>query len=90
MGQDLYNLDVTKAESRDAVNQQLIALDVGQAGDQAQLGSDLLTASSESFSQGMSSVGAGLEAMGDTQDAYSSEKRKTNRANRRSARNNKK
>ena len=86
MGQDLYNLDVTKAESRDAVNQQLIALDVGQAGDQAQLGSDLLTASSESFSQGMSSVGAGLEAMGDTQDAYSSEKRKKKRQTNRNLR----
>ena len=76
MGQDLYNLDVTKAESRDAVNQQLIALDVGQAGDQAQLGSDLLAASSDSFSQGVSSVGAGLEAYGATQDPYSKGRRK--------------
>ena len=87
MGQDLYNLDVTKAESRDAVNQQLIALDVGQASDQAQMGSDLLAASSESFSQGMSSLGAGLGSFGDTQDAYSSNKRKTNRANRLEQRN---
>ena len=87
MGQDLYNLDVTKAESRDAVNQQLIALDVGQASDQAQMGSDLLTASSESFSQGMSSLGDGLGSFGDTQDAYSSNKRKTNRANRLEQRN---
>ena len=87
MGQDLYNLDVTKAESRDAVNQQLIALDVGEAGDQAQMGSDLLAASSESFSQGMSSLGAGLGSFGDTQDAYSSNKRKTNRANRLEQRN---
>jgi len=86
MGQDLYNLDVTKAESRDAVNQQLIALDVGQAGDQAQMGSDLLAASSESFSQGMSAVGAGLESFGDTQDAYSSEKRKNKRQSRRTTR----
>jgi putative Ca2+/H+ antiporter (TMEM165/GDT1 family) len=86
MGQDLYNLDVTKAESRDAVNQQLIALDVGEAGDKAQMGSDLLAASSDSFSQGVSSVGSGLSSFGDTQDAYSSEKRKTNRANRKSRR----
>ena len=86
MGQDLYNLDVTKAESRDAVNQQLIALDVGQAGDKAQLGSDLLAASSESFSQGMSSLGAGLGSFGDTQDAYSSEKRKNKRQTNRNLR----
>ena len=76
MGQDLYNLDVTKAESRDAINQQLIGMDVGEAGDQAQMAADLQAASSESFSQGVSSLGAGLGAFGDTQDAYSSEKRK--------------
>ena len=89
MGQDLYNLDVTKAESRDAVNQQLIALDVGEAGDQAQMGSDLLAASSESFSQGMSAVGSALGSFGDTQDAYSGNKRRTNRANRLDAKNKK-
>ena len=86
MGQDLYNLDVTKAESRDAINQQLIGMDVGQASDQAQMASDLQAASSESFSQGMSSVGAGLEAYGSTQDAYSSEKRKNKRQTNRNLR----
>ena len=86
MGQDLYNLDVTKAESRDAVNQQLIGLDVGQASDQAQMASDLQAASSESFSQGMSSLGAGLGSFGDTQDAYSSEKRKNKRQTNRNLR----
>ena len=40
------------------------------------MGSDLLAASSESFSQGMSSVGSALGSFGDTQDAYSSEQKK--------------
>lgn len=86
MGQDLYNLDVTKAESRDAINQQLIGMDVGEAGDQAQRAADLQAASSESFSQGMSSLGAGLGAFGDTQDAYSSAKRKNKRQTNRKLR----
>jgi len=61
-------------------------MDVGEAGDQAQRAADLQAASSESFSQGMSSLGAGLDAVGDTQDAYSSAKRKNKRQTNRKLR----
>ncbi len=87
MGQDLYNLDMTKAEARENVKQQLIGLDVGQAADESAKAAEAADRSAEFMQQGIESVGSAVGSVGDEGDAYSGNKRRTNRADKLDAKN---
>lgn len=87
MGQDLYNLDMTKAEARENVKQQLIGLDVGQAADESAKAAEAADRSAAAMQQGIQSVGSAVGSVGDAGDAYSGNKRRTNRADKLDAKN---
>ncbi len=87
MGQDLYNLDMTKAEARENVKQQLIGLDVGQAADESAKAAEAADRSAAAMQQGIESVGSAVGSVGDAGDAYSGNKRRTNRADKLDAKN---
>ena len=59
---DIYDLGVTKAQSRENVKQQLVGMDVGQARDESQKEKEALEARAANITQGMSSIGDGVRS----------------------------
>jgi len=80
MGQDIYNLDVQKAESKDAINQQLIEMDAAGAREQNLRARESEQARQQSIQQGVQAVGQTLQSAASLVPLYSQ-----NRATRRGA-----
>ena len=64
MGEQISDLQATKAESKDAINQQLIQMDVANAKEQNQIAADAAAARSASIQQGIQGIGATVTAVG--------------------------
>jgi len=64
MGQQISDLQATKAQSKDAVNQQLLQMDVANAKEQKQIARDSEAARSAAISQGVQSIGGLVSAVG--------------------------
>ena len=62
MGEELSDLNMMKADSKDAINQQLISMDVAFAKEQNMRKADADAAYAANISGGVQSVGAGLES----------------------------
>lgn len=64
MGEQISDLQATKAESKDAINQQLIQMDVANAREQKQIAADAAAARSAAITQGIQGIGATVSAVG--------------------------
>ena len=64
MGEQISDLQATKAESKDAINQQLIQMDVANAKEQKQIAADAAAARSAAIQQGIQGIGATVSAVG--------------------------
>ena len=62
MGQEISDLNMMKAESKDAINQQLIEMDVAGAKEQNQRMRDAQAARAQGISQGIQGVGGALSS----------------------------
>lgn len=62
MGEEISDLNMMKAESKDAINQQLIDMDVSNAREQNQRRSDADAAYSQSINAGVQAVGSGIQS----------------------------
>jgi len=64
MGEQISDLQATKAESKDAINQHLIQMDVANAREQKQIAADAAAARSAAITQGIQGIGATVSAVG--------------------------
>ena len=64
MGEQISDLQATKAESKDAINQQLIQMDVANAKEQKQIAADAAAARTAAIQQGIQGIGATVDAVG--------------------------
>ena len=64
MGQELSDLQATKAQSKDAVNQQLLEMDVAYAKEQNQRKNAAEAARAQSIQQGIQGIGSTVTAIG--------------------------
>jgi len=64
MGKELSDLQATKAQSKDAMNQQLIAMDVANARQQNQIAAEANQARSQAIQQGIQGIGAMATGLG--------------------------
>ncbi|QDP66305.1 MAG: hypothetical protein Unbinned6224contig1000_26 [Prokaryotic dsDNA virus sp.] len=71
MGEEISDLNMMKAESKDAINQQLIEMDVAQAREQNQRRADAEFARSQSIQEGVAGVGALVGQVGDAAPLFS-------------------
>ena len=62
MGEDMFELDKLKAESKDAINQQLIEMDVANAKEQNQRQRDSQAARAQAIQSGVGSISSGLQS----------------------------
>lgn len=70
MGQEISDLERTKADSKDAINQQLLEMDVSAAKEQNQRKRDAEAAYEASISQGVTATGQALTSAAPTIDLY--------------------
>jgi hypothetical protein len=84
MGQDIYNLDKLKADSREKIKQQLIGMDVGQAADQEQRARDAQEAKAAAIEGGIAGLGQAAAGFAEAAPLY-----KMGKADRLTARGNK-
>jgi len=62
MGEEISDMNIMKAESKDAINQQLIQMDVSNARENNQRRADANAAYSQSINSGIQAVGSGLQS----------------------------
>ena len=62
MGEQISDLNMMKAESKEGINQQLIEMDVANAREQNQRRADANALRAESINSGINSIGSGLES----------------------------
>jgi len=74
MGEDLFNLDVMKVESQDAINQQLIEMDASAAREQNIRASESEQRRAQSIQQGVQAVGGVLQSAASLAPLYSQSK----------------
>tara|TARA_R110002167_G_scaffold189694_1_gene391884 strand:+ start:386 stop:1165 length:780 start_codon:yes stop_codon:yes gene_type:complete len=70
MGEEISDLNMLKAESKDAINQQLIEMDVANAREQNQRRADAEALRAQSIQSGITSVGQGLTSAADLVPLY--------------------
>jgi len=70
MGEALYANNKMKADSKQAVNQQLIGMNVGQAADQNMMRRDAMRQENQGMQQAMSGLGSALSAGNDMVNLY--------------------
>jgi hypothetical protein len=80
MGEDLFNLETLKAESQDAINQQLIEMDASAAREQNIRSSESEQRRANAISQGVTAVGGALQSAASVAPLFSK-----NQATRRGA-----
>ena len=71
MGEEISDLNMMKAESKDAINQQLIEMDVAQAREQNQRKADADALRNQSIQQGIAGVGSLVGQIGDAAPLFS-------------------
>ena len=74
MGEEISDLNMMKADSKDALNQQLIDMDVSNAREQNQRSSDADAAYSQSINSGVQAVGAGIQSAASLAPLYGKSK----------------
>jgi len=74
MGEDLFNLDTMKAESQDAINQQLIEMDAAAAREQNIRASESEQRRAQSIQQGVQAIGGTLQSAASLAPLYSQNK----------------
>jgi hypothetical protein len=74
MGEEISDMNMMKAESKDAINQQLIEMDVANAKENNQRKADADLAYSQSISQGIQAVGGGLQSAASLAPLYGKSK----------------
>ena len=74
MGEEISDMNMMKAESKDAINQQLIDMDVANAREQNQRRSDAEAAYSQSINSGIQAVGSGLQSAASLAPLYGKSK----------------
>lgn len=70
MGQDIYNLDKLKADSREKIKQQLIGMDVGQAADQEERARDAQEAKAAAIEGGITGLGQAAAGFAEAAPLY--------------------
>jgi len=70
MGQDIYNLDKLKSDSREKIKQQLIGMDVGQAADQEERARDAQEAKIAAIEGGISGLGQAAAGFAEAAPLY--------------------
>tara|TARA_R110000772_G_scaffold44383_4_gene102172 strand:+ start:3133 stop:3855 length:723 start_codon:yes stop_codon:yes gene_type:complete len=87
MGEEISDLNMMKAESKDAINQQLIQMDVANAKEQNMRRADSEALRAQSMQSGINSIGAGLTSAADLAPTYFKSKadRQLSRHNKQSA-----
>jgi len=70
MGQDIYNLDKLKADSREKIKQQLIGMDVGQAADQEERARDAQEAKTAAIKGGIAGLGQAAAGFAEAAPLY--------------------
>ena len=70
MGQDIYNLDKLKADSREKIKQQLIGMDVGQAADQEERARDAQEAKAAAIEGGIAGLGQAAAGFAEAAPLY--------------------
>lgn len=70
MGQDIYNLDKLKADSREKIKQQLIGMDVGQAADQEERARDAQEAKTAAIEGGIAGLGQAAAGFAEAAPLY--------------------
>ena len=71
MGEEISDLNMMKAESKDAINQQLVEMDVAYAREQNQRKADADALRNQSIQQGISGVGSLVGQIGDAAPLFS-------------------
>ena len=74
MGEELYNLDKMKADSKEGIKQQLVGMDVGAAKDAAQTARDMELAQANSLQQGMQGIAGVASGIGQLAPLYGQKK----------------
>lgn len=74
MGEEISDLNLLKAESKDAINQQLIEMDVSNAREQNQRMRDSEALRASSIATGVTAVGAGLQSAASLAPLYGQSK----------------
>ena len=74
MGEEISDLNVMKAESKDAINQQLIQMDVAHAKESNLRNRDAEAARAQAIGSGISAVGSGLTAAASLAPLYGQSK----------------
>ena len=74
MGEEISDLNMMKAESKDSINQQLIEMDVANAREQNQRRADADAFRAQSINSGINSVTSGLQSAADLVPLYKNDK----------------
>jgi hypothetical protein len=77
MGKELSDLQAIKAQSKDAMNQQLIEMDVANARQQNQIAAQANQARSQAIQQGIQGIGAMATGIGEAAPLYGKKKAPT-------------
>ena len=74
MGEQISDLNMMKAESKEGINQQLIEMDVANAREQNQRRADANALRTQSINSGIDSVGSGLQSAASLVSLYGNDK----------------